>query len=196
MTDSVPCGVARVEGLAFKAWMTLWWSSFAAFSGVSGFAALIILPCRSSAVVEERLVCVSMENWLLVGWLVAPSAGRVGESLFNSLINLVVVAVALCASSDEGVGDVFITLGSEMLLSLITHCKMSQLSKKFSGWLGDSPGSSRLLVASLWLLFLLAEESSPPDSMGLDLNGLSGSLKPSSFSGSSLPSTLYSGTHL
>ena len=29
-----------------------------------------------------------------------------------------------------------------------------------------------------------------------DLNGLSGSLKPSSFSGSSLPSTLYRGTHL
>ena len=142
MTDSVPCGVARVEGLVFKAWMTLWWSSFAAFPGVLGFAALVILPCRSSAVVEEGLVCVSMGNWLLVGWLAAPSAGGVGESLFNSLINLVVVAVALCASSEEGVGDVFITLGSEMLLSLITHCKMSQLSKKFSGWLGDSPASS------------------------------------------------------
>jgi hypothetical protein len=62
MTGSGPCGVARVEGLVFNAWMTLSWRSFAAFPGVSGFAALIILPCRSSAVVEEEIVCVAMEN--------------------------------------------------------------------------------------------------------------------------------------
>ena len=131
--DSGACAVATAEGLVFKAWMTLWWSSFAAFSGVSGFAALIILTCRSSAVVEDELFFVATANCLFVGWLVAPSADGVGESLFNSLINLVVVAVGLCSSSEEGVGDVFSMLGSEMLLSLITHCKMSQSSKKFSG---------------------------------------------------------------
>ena len=79
---------------------------------------------------------------MLVEWLKGPFDG-VGESLFMSEMNLVVVAVGLRSSSeDEEDGEVFKMFGFEMLLSLITHCKMSQLSKKFSGWLGDSPASS------------------------------------------------------
>ena len=117
-------GVDRVGELAFNALSnalfnvsTLWWSSVAELVGAAAVG----------------MEWVGSGAWMLVEWFEGSFDG-VGESLFMSEMNLVVVAVGLCSSSeDEEDGEVFKMFGFEMLLSLITHCKMSQLSKNFSG---------------------------------------------------------------